>query len=305
MNTVINAWGGEGFLSAAAIILMGMMGMYQDALAPSEQMHLRVLDLAENSNDDMRRKALGNAYQKYYSVLFRREPEMVFDPLSIRDITSTAYNPSESATIETKFRDSSLLSLGCTRQDAALEIRKGIYGKPWLGEMYYADVKFGKLYENFHQTELIIINCGGYRGGGTASTFIPLENASPLPAHIHGHRYVVVAGPATQFVHSVTIPYPEIYHIKSERLRDVDVFDVEKLIDKLTNDCVSPENYEKHEKNIAFLKKEWSMVQSSERDLRNLNPKYYASRFLDRIASDSSRVSAIFSACSKSSKRLY
>ncbi|MBR1529690.1 MAG: hypothetical protein IJ642_10380, partial [Oscillospiraceae bacterium] len=67
MDFYLNAWGGEGYLSSAALTVLGLMGMLDSIPG---KIHVRVLDFAEDSPDDRRRKRLAAAYLKYYQTVF-------------------------------------------------------------------------------------------------------------------------------------------------------------------------------------------------------------------------------------------
>ena len=287
METIINAWGGEGLLSSAALTVIGSMGLLRDA--PNQKIHLRVLDFAMESGDDERRRRLSEAYKKYYPILYGCEPELVFDEVELNSIV----NKDASGTILGKTGNADALALGCSLSDMKLNIDKGIYGKPWLGEIYYSDIDFSKLYKDFASgSEVLIINCGGYRGGGTAATFIPIENMYPL--QLITHRYTVVAGPSTKFVYTVKMPHPEIYYINSFRLDEFSIFYIPDAVKILSSLSIPEEKAEKHRENMEYLENEYKKVLSDEHDYTNLDPRYYSSRFLDRIFSDSSKVSAVF-----------
>lgn len=283
METIINAWGGEGLLSSAAIFALGAMGLFNDFA--NEKIHVRVLDLAGRSGDADRMNQLEAAYSKYFSIVYGTEPTIVFDSISIDDIVR---NDNSSSVIE-RYKDMDALALGCSVSDMKLNIRNGIYGKPWLGEIYYSDSDFSKLYEDIpRNSEIVIINCGGYRGGGTATTFIPLENMYSPPTLIT-HRFIVAAGPSTKFVFKVKMPHPEIY--KMADLAEVDIFDIPDVVRKIGGLNI---NSEKNKENVNFLINEYKKVYSYKYDYRNLDPKYYSSRFLDRIISDVSKTEAVF-----------
>jgi len=283
MDFYLNAWGGEGYLSSAALTVLGLMGMLDNI---SGKIHVRVLDFAENSPDDSRRKKLAAAYMKYYQTVFGKEPRFIYETVSITDIVKYK------GTVLEKFHSASLLALGCSVQDMNLDIRKGLYGKPWLGEVYHADADFKKLYENIPQgTEVIIINCGGYHGGGTATTFIPLETLYAPPGLIT-RRFTVVTGPATQFMHLVSMPYPEIYF--PEYQEKISAFELADVITELYDKIVLPQNQQKHNQNLALLEQQYHTLWPEGKEYANLNPKYYAVRFLDRIYSDCTPVSAVF-----------
>ncbi len=290
METFVNTWGGEAFLSSATIAAAGCMGMFHGLMNQNEKIHVRVLDFIKDSPDDLRRKKISKAYELYYSTVFGTEPELIFDPLSMDDII----NHDGTSSILEKAQNEEILALGCSVSDMQLDIHSGIYGKPWLGEVYYADTNFSRLYENIpHGTEVLIVNCGGYRGGGTATTFIPLENMY-YPQGLHPKRYMVVTGPMTKFCHTVRIPYPEIYPVKIKGIPETDIFEIPELLTNLSSMFVNTNDATKHLENIHTLKKEYEKVVSEKYDFSSLNPKYYAPRFLDRIYSDCSRIDGIF-----------
>ena len=283
MDFYLNAWGGEGYLSSAALTVLGLMGMLDSIPG---KIHVRVLDFAEDSPDDRRRKRLAAAYLKYYQTVFGKEPGFVYETVSITDLVKYK------GTVLEKFRSAPLLSLGCSVQDMNLDIRKGLYGKPWLGEVYHADADFKKLYENIpHGTEVMIINCGGYRGGGTATTFIPLETLYAPPGLVT-KRFTVVTGPAARFMHLVSMPHPEIYF--PEYQEKISIFELADVIMDLYDRIVSPEHQQKHNQNLASLEEQYHTLWPEGKEYANLNPKYYAARFLDRIYSDCTPVSAVF-----------
>lgn len=297
METIINAWGGEGFLSATAITFTACLGMFRNILPENEKIHLRVLDFAIDSNDDKRRKTFQDMYNKYYKIIFGKEPEIVFDNISINDITKFNFTNS----LAQKYPNPDILSLGCSNIDMNLNILKGIYGKPWLGEIYHADADFAKLYENIPSgKQVIIINCGGYRGGGTASTFIPLESMYS-PKYLTVTRFSVISGPSTEFTHLIPLPSPEIYYDYVEnKIKVLNIFEIKsalKSFEQFTEffqEYNLNDEFKKNEENIRRLKEYDEKVHSEDYDFSNLDPKYYASRFVDRIFSDISNVSAVF-----------
>lgn len=288
METLVNAWGGEGVLSFTAVYLMGCLGLYNGILPDNQKIHINVLDLDVNSPDYKRAVRFANMYEKYYSVLYDGEPAITFDRV---DLPSIVKKSSSATSAYGKFLSEDLLSLGCPKSDMRLNINTGIYGKPWLGEIFYSDTDFKRLYSTLTGGSAAIINCGGYRGGGTATTFIPLENVQ-APDGLVVRRYTVVSGPATKFKTNAII-YPDIYHGLPQELRDADIFtdDMESIKTQLLKYSFDAVNRGKHEQNLAQLE----LAKSASTDFANLNPNFYFSRFLDRMFSDiSSTVRATF-----------
>jgi hypothetical protein len=64
-----------------------------------------------------------------------------------------------------------------------------------------------------------------------------------------------------------------------------------KIIKSLS---IPDNNIAKHRENIEYLENEYKRVKSEAHDYTNLDPRFYSSRFLDRIFSDSSKVEATF-----------
>jgi hypothetical protein len=118
VETIINAWGGEGILSSAALTIIGAMGLLRNA--PNQKIHLRVLDFAMNSGDDDRRRRLAKAYTKYYTMVFGSEPEIVFDEVELDGIIKQDMTK----TILGKVGDRDALALGCSLSDMKLNIER-------------------------------------------------------------------------------------------------------------------------------------------------------------------------------------
>ncbi len=303
MESVVNAWGGEGVLTATAVFLMGALGMFRGTVSAGERIHVRILDLerpedAPEMTDYKRACDFAKLYEECYRKLYGGEPELVYDDISIYDVADLKNGTS----VSMKYGVNPLLSLGCTRDDIDLEISKGIYGKPWLGEVFYCgrdDTSFDKLYKDIDNYELVAINCGGYRGGGTAATFVPMENAYN-PENHKLTRYMVVSGPSTRFKLRLKLRSPEMARMYAgipglENLANgYDIFDIPEIREKMLTYSPDFEHFNLHQDNLRMLDDQWQAVVDDEKNLENLDPAYYAPRFLDRLYTDISQVSATF-----------
>jgi len=293
MEAYLNLWGGEGYLTCASVHAMAMIGMFENVNGIT--LKYKCLDFADESSDDVRWKNLANAFNKYHKSLFGNDNySVICDSTSngkyVSAIDKVVNNPTPEMTLESKFATSKdILAIGCSEDDIKLNIKEGIYGKPWVGEAYHADSHFDQLYPNTltQNDSIIVINCGGYKGGGTAATFIPLESVYHVPGCGNVTRFNIIAGPSTQFNRYVTVDYPDVYN--GQRVELIDRFDIENVIDDLNSrvksDAVSKDN---HEKNIRKLRKAQSEVYSAARDYSSLNPDFYMGRFIDKIRSDDS-----------------
>lgn len=297
MESLINAWGGEGVLSSTAVFIMGALGMFSGVVNAGEKVHVRILDLEYKTEDRVttdygRALSFAKMYTDYYEIMYDKKPELVCDDITIYDVVDCR----NSTSVYTKYANNPLLSLGCTQEDISLDIENGIYGKPWLGEIFYSgenDTFFRKLYDGIPNGDVITINCGGYRGGGTATTFIPMENSYIPPDH-RVHRYMVISGPSTKFEFNLTIPHPEIYINFPELKKGFDIFDIPTVKNKLLSFNPSLEQFVLHQENLDALDEYWNIVVNDQYKLSNLDPNFYASRFLDRLYSDISKVNATF-----------
>ncbi|MBR1529687.1 MAG: hypothetical protein IJ642_10365 [Oscillospiraceae bacterium] len=289
MQFYVNLWGGEGFLTAASLLAMTSIGMFDgltDASGQPIELHYRCLDFATKSPDDQRQKTLYDSYSGYFEMIFGHPANSVFcDPITISGVTHFSIPP----TLEGKFGSKENLAIGCEETDMILDITSGIYGKPWVGETYHSDSNFHNLYTSA-SGNILVANCGGYKGGGTAATFIYLENGFNIKQanpNVNGvERFTVIAGPSTEFYHMTQIPN-NVYDGMGVNL-EIDLFDIPNVIQKLENLVISGANASVHQANIDFLKKEYERIKSPEHDYRNLDPKYYMARFIDRIRSDTS-----------------
>lgn len=301
MDAYLNLWGGEGYLTCASVQAMAMIGMFEDVNGVT--LKYKCLDFADDSSDDVRWKTLATAYNRYHKALFGNENMAVICDSTAGGKFSSAINkvvnnPTPEMTLESKFAASKdILAIGCSEDDIKLNIKEGIYGKPWVGEAYHADSHFDQLYPNTltQNDSIIVMNCGGYKGGGTAATFIPLESIYQVPGCGNVARYNIIAGPSTQFNRNVTIDYPDAYN--GQRVESVDRFDIENvkkdLESRVKSDAVSKKH---HDENIKKLNKADSEVHSVGRDYSTLNPDFYMARFIDKIRSDDSiqKVDATF-----------
>lgn len=287
MKVFANLWGGEGFLTSASLLAMASVGMFENVQDGGTDMKLfyRCLDFTSESPDDIRWKNIKDAMEKYYPLICRNNLSIEYDNCSISDVVH--FETPEN--LVGKFKDMDKLAIGCSEADMEANIRKGIYGKPWVGEAYHSDSYFGNLYEGKidNNESVIVINCGGYKGGGTAATFIPLENGYPLE---NAERYNVIAGPSTNFSHNVKIPNPAIY-ARTGIPSEVDLFEIPEIIRKLESQPVMGASENIHRQNIEYLKNEYRKVcdptSDPPFDYSNLNPALYMGRFIDRLRSDS------------------
>ncbi len=300
MQVYLNLWGGEGFLTCASFLAMASVGMFNDAkdsAGENMEIHYRCLDFTDSSPDDTRWRQLSAAYQKYFKFIFgdKAVNSVVQDDVTILSIANFTSPP----TLEGKYHDKTKLSLGCKEHDMILNIHNGIYGKPWVGEAYHADSSFDRLYQQA-TGDIIIVNCGGYKGGGTAATFIPLENGYDVAGNTNAKnavRFNVIAGPSTEFYHMTQIPNFGIYNGRVSGItKEVDLFDIPQVIERLEACAFGGAESGTHKGNIEFLRKEYQRVVSPDHDYSNLNPKFYMARFIDRIRSDASlkKVNASF-----------
>lgn len=305
METIINAWGNEGFHSAYAVTVTACLGMFGKLLGNDEKIHLRFLDFEESFSDNWSRTQIFYAYQKYYRVVFGTEEEIVFDSIKLKDVLKS----DGTSSLLKKTEDKEILYLGFSENDIKLNMRNEVYGKRNIAEVYYYDTDFSKLYENIPKgREVIIINCGSYSDGGTASTFIPLESAS-ANSDFFVKRYNVVSGPSTKYAYKVHMPYPEIYDARMSVPLETDIFEIPEVIKKINqiNSAIS-KNFvsdisesgkkemfiSKNSQNIESLEKKYKKVVSGNHDFSSLNPKYHIHQFLDMIYSNRSEVDATF-----------
>ena len=300
MQVFVNLWGGEGYLTSASLLAMASMGMFDnihDDAGTQMDMFYRCLDFADGSPDDLRWKDMSAALNIFYPIVFKKPADVnppalpiVNDGITIDPNVVRHANP---PTLLGKYKDSAVISLGCSEVDMGLDTKRGIYGKPWVGEAYHSDSNFNNLY-NSAKDNIVVVNCGGYKGGGTAATFIPLENGYDISgsnAAVQSvERFNVIAGPSTEFCHTTRIPNPGIYAGMGIE-EEVDLFDIPEVIEKLSNQiALGGSSDSANQGNIEFLKNEYKRVKdlSSDppHDYSNLNPKYYMARFIDRVKSD-------------------
>lgn len=310
MDVFLNLWGGEGYLTCASVLAMASMGLFEGVSDETthEPMNLRYrcLDFTSRSDDDDRWQAMAKAYNRYFPVLFgadesvsgntnavaQHDPNVICDymPQAAGDSLIKQIVTTTNDTLSAEFHGDQRLALGCTDSDINLSISHGIYGKPWVGEAFYSTVDFSKMYPGYltASDKIIIINCGGYKGGGTAATFIPLESKAANATQASAKRFNVVAGPSTQFNHYIAVKNPEIYN---GDFRFVSIFDIPKMERILHDQMKKPGSADEdiHTANMFALKKFYDdNVVHGKRDYSNLNPVYYMSRFIDRIRSDES-----------------
>lgn len=302
MQVFGNLWGGEGYLTAAMLLSMTSMGMFNDI--KNTEIIYRCLDYADTSRDVQRQNDIYNSHQKYYKHIFGCDSIIKCDGMKISNIAQV---PAATPDLKQKFKKPGYLAAGCSESDMSTDIRKGIYGKPWVGEAYHSDSQFDRLYANA-DGNIVIINCGGYKGGGTAATFIPLENSihaeQDNPNVTSAKRFSVIAGPSTTFYHTTKINNVGIYSgIRLNNVSNdgtVDLFCIPQVLEGLNR--LTPAmsaNLDIHRENIAALEREYEekiYCPAQNRDYRNLTPSAYMSRFIDRIRSDDtlSQVDASF-----------
>ncbi len=286
MQVFTNLWGGEGFLTTTSLLAMASVGMFNDVM--DMEVYYRCLDFATESEDDTRWRKIKEAYEKYSGIIFGNniKPCLIHDNVKINSLVNM--DGGNNPTLSSKYRNKEYLSIGCSENDMELNIRSGIYGKPWVGEAYHANTEFRGLYDSA-SGDIITINCGGYKGGGTAATFIYLENkyrVSDNNTSVTSHkRYNVIAGPSTQFGHKVKLPHPELYP-ENDLKNEISIFELDSVIERLAVKQIPTSKSHLHEDNIKFLRREWDKVKNDREDHTNLNPMFYMARFIDRISSD-------------------
>ena len=291
MDVFLYLWGGEGYLTCASVHAMAMMGMFDNI--GNARLNFKCLDFAGDSADNTRWESMAIAFDRYHRALFGDKNESVVCGDTNEGghfkstISKVVSNPASEMTLSAKYNNNELLYIGCSRDDVKLDIKEGIYGKPWVGEAYHADSHFDALYpRSLDGAPITVINCGGYKGGGTAATFIPLEATHSVTGTTNVTRFNVVAGPSTQFNREVPLDHPDAYNTRVER---VDRFEIEEKKAELEND-VKPDAVSKqnHKANKSKLENAWKEVYSPPKDYRNLNPDFYMGRFIDKIRSDDS-----------------
>ena len=295
----INFWGGEGYLSAYALLAMGAVGMLDNlkntktdpndknkVITSDVTMTYDCLDYAENSVDEANVNRLQKSLDTYYKSIFGPDSRLSVKKgqKKISDDVSRLPANTEKADLKTKFKSSENLYIGISKGDTEIDIRNGIYGKPWVGEVYHSSATFAALYDN---TQTIIINCGGYKGGGTAATFMNLCNSKRKEEALY---YNIIAGPSTQFKHREELPHPGIYG-HNNYLPDVSIFDFFDILDELTeikariSRSESSVNEKQNEENISFINGKITELELT-REKCDLDPKYYMPRFIDKLRSD-------------------
>lgn len=289
MQVFSNLWGGEGLLTSASLLAMASVGMFNDIKDNNDdtmKIYYRCFDFSQRSPDENRWKNMRDSYEKYSRIIFGND---ACNCLINDDINITRFVNTTPPQISQKYQDKGSLALGFSEDEMDLNISRGIYGRPWIGEAYYADTDFSCLYNNA-EPNILVINGGGYKGGGTAASFIYLENRFDVQNKVQNvnqvKRFDVIVGPSTQFDRFIKLPHPEIYN--ETNLRDnIDIFKVGDIIENLENkNGISATDQGHHNANIAFLKKVWNDISSSGRDYTALNPKNYMPRFIDRVSSD-------------------
>ena len=121
MITIVNAWGGEGILSANALYVIGALGMLNGIFSENKCLHLRVLDLDNSrgttTTDFNRLLEWKKTYEEYYDLVYRdRRGKIVFDNISIDDVLPGR----TSSSVNEKFGYSPFLSIGCSKEDNVL-----------------------------------------------------------------------------------------------------------------------------------------------------------------------------------------
>ena len=295
MDVYVNMWGGEGYLSAASMLTLACVGFYddvKDASGSQVMFHFGCYDFVPDGNSDKKRcKDLFAAYNKYYCGILKNVAPVVVDTnVSIINMVQGA-NPK---TLDNKYHASrQFLAFGCNRSDITTDLSQGIYGKPWVGEAYYADSIFHQIY-NGANGNIVVINCGGYKGGGTAATFIPLENRhniqSQNPNVTSAERFNIIVGPSTTFDRRVVYPNKGIYN-NAMYDNGVDLFAIPDVIEKLNAMITGVGNEHLHEANVKCLETEYKKVYDPDAhggpvDRRSLNPINYMPRFVERVESD-------------------
>ncbi|MBR1592045.1 MAG: hypothetical protein IJ666_03425 [Ruminococcus sp.] len=286
MQVFSNLWGGEGYLTAASLITMASVGMFSDIKDNGGNLmdiRFRCLDFATESPDDKRWKNMKEAYNKYFKIIFGDEAK---NCLVNENIQMNSFLNQKKPKLNQKYANPEFLALGFSEKEMGLDIKRGIYGKPWIGEAYYADTNFAPLY-NSATDSIVVINAGGYKGGGTAATFIYLENRHRVKENNHKvkecSRYDVIVGPSTQFNKYTKLPHPEIYGDASLN-GDIDIFDSGEILERLRNTEPVSSDSGNHSENIKFLEKIWDNIDKN--NYADLNPKNYMPRFIDRVSSD-------------------
>ena len=287
MQVFSNLWGGEGYLTSKSLLTMASVGMFNDIMDNENnimEIYYRCLDNNSESDDAKKSEKMGVAYRDYFKVVFADENSCLIDD----NETAKNFLPKEEKSLEKKYPNSEYLALGFSEDEMKLNIKNGIYGKPWIGEAYYADKDFSPIY-NSASDNIIVVNCGGYKGGGTATTFIYLENRYDIAGLNPGvsgcKRFDAIVGPSTQFNKYVTLPHPELYNEPSFRGK-INRFEIEKILERLESKNINSANEGLHNENICFLEEKWKEIKNPERDLTTLNPNKYMSKFIDRINSD-------------------
>ncbi|MBR0140664.1 MAG: hypothetical protein IJM19_00260 [Ruminococcus sp.] len=286
MQVFANLWGGEGYLTSKSLLTMASVGMFNDVRDGSNNLmdiYYRCLDTNPESPDGKQAEKMKTSYNNYFNMVFAGETNCL-----INDNTTDNFFSGKRTFLNDKYPDSEYLALGFSEDEMKLSIKNGIYGKPWIGEAYYADTDFSSLYGSA-SGDIIVINGGGYKGGGTAATFIYLENrydiAGVNPGVSGCRRFDTIVGPSTQFDKYVKLPHPELYNEAS--LKDkINIFDADKIIEKLRSKNMDSADEGHHNENINFLSKQWDDIKDPNHDYTNLNPNKYMAKFIDRINSD-------------------
>ena len=290
MNVYLNLWGGEGYLSAASVLALASVGIYDgivDAANSPVTINYGCFDFTPPENADKERcDDMYEAYKKYYcGIIKQTAPNINKTGLVIRDLV-TETKPKN---LEKKYAaKKAFLAFGCSEADMGTDLSQGIYGKPWVGEAYYVDSNFSPIY-NGDTGNKVVINCGGYKGGGTAATFIPLENDF-TPTGAAPERFDIIVGPSTQFNRFVQLRHKGIYSTSTYD-NGVDRFDIPNVIEILNTMAGGIVAIGLHNENIAALEEEYKRIYDPENqggpiDRRSLNPVNYMPRFVDRIKSD-------------------
>ena len=304
MDVYLNLWGGEGYLTAASFLALASIGVY-DGLTDSadgQQVNINYgcYDFTGSANYDLTRcNRMYEAYKKYYCGIINEGKDS--NIVKVNTTISNMVTGASPMKLENKYSASrECLAFGCNKADMTTDLSQGIYGKPWVGEAYYADSRFDSIYTTAHNS-IVVINCGGYKGGGTAASFIPLENSydprSGNTAITNVERFNIIVGPSTQFNRMVRYSNPGIY-TNPQYDNGVDLFDIPNVVKKLNGMVKSAVSDESHKKNVSFLNEQYEMVFNPEAhggpiDRRSLNPVNYMTRFVDRVDSDSTMKNAV------------
>ena len=282
-SIVLNLWGGESYLAGAAMLAMGAVGMFEPL---DSDLFYSVLDSQDGSKDATRLNELQEAYRLYCEMTEIKQNDEKLHPTGVKlsQIQNFPEGNTE-PTLQQKYPGlKEYLAFGFKETDTKLNIKTGIYGAPWIGKAYFKDTDFSLLYSKINEEPKAVINCGGYKGGGTATTFIPLSAKYALKAYPNAKVYTVVAGPSTTFATKVEIEglskaCPEYKNAKDW----IDLFEIPALYQKMvaykSDDPVTKKLEQKLRETI---------IPNENENYEHLNPQYYMSRFIEQIETDDS-----------------